>query len=307
GLIERVEYGLAPDEVPVGPTLAEPVVPLVSAANDTGPPPRFGPTRWYANPVTAGVRGTLTLLSLDPDEVFGEINEWTRRVEIGGSWVRGNNQIFRFTSGGLLERRSGRYAVAAEWGGRFARNQGEVDENRWWLNTNLDNDRGGDWLLFWTARHEYDEFRDLHYRGTFATGAGYRVIDDEEHRLILRLGPGAVVESFEQPRGTDVTGNLLAEVDLRWPVWQRTIVEHRTTGNRAFDAAGDVRLINSSGLVVPLDEDGRWSFRLGLRHEYESRPNAGRANNDVTTSIRLVYTRKPGDKNRKVKAPQILP
>lgn len=305
-LIERVEYGLDIDNVPLGSAIVQPVVPLVESENDTGPPSP-GPTRWRPDPLGQVFEPTLTLLALDPCHVFAEFERWTRRVELGGSWAQGNNRRLEFTSGGLVERRLGRYRLAGEWGGQFGRAQGVTTENKWWLNTNVDNDRGGDWLLFWTARHEFDEFRDLLYRGTFATGFGYRIIDDDEHRLVVRLGPGAIAERFEEPRGTDVTGNVLAEVDLRWPLFERTTVEHRTTGSRALDATGDVRLLNNLGLVVPLDEEGRWSFRLGLRHEYESRPNVGRGNNDVTTSLRLVYLREPGDRRRKVKAPKILP
>ena len=82
------------------------------------------------------------------------------------------------------------------------------------------------------------------------------------------------------------------EVEFKWPLYGRMQLEEKTTINPSLEDFQIFRVVSDYGISLRLDDDARWNIKLGMRHEYNSKPNGNREKNDYTTDLLLVYVRK---------------
>ncbi|MEX2286267.1 MAG: DUF481 domain-containing protein [Planctomycetaceae bacterium] len=221
-----------------------------------------------------------------------QAKKWTNRIEFGGQFLDGNSEQDSLTVKGLFENKQEHKFYQVESGGQYGRADGVNTSNRWFANGTCDCDNQGNWITFITAKNEFDEFENLNYRGTYSTGIGYRFFNDDKRRLITRVGPGLTHERYIHPFDTRTSPDLFGEVEFRWPMFDRLELEHKSTINPTVEDLKIFRLVSTYGISLRLDEDARWNLKLGMRHEYHSKPNTGRENSDYTTNILLVYVRK---------------
>ena len=269
-LVDRIEY---PPLIAGDPAIAEEPI-----AEPVPPGGVFGPV--YHR------------LDRSADWVFTETAVWTKRFEVGARFLDGNTDNDFVDLKTLMERDSPTKVGQIEAGGHFAQNSGDRIANRWFANGTIDFSRNGKWIVFVTAKNEYDEFKNLDYRGTWAAGPGYRFWYEKKKRLLVRVGPGFTYENFRDPHNERTTPDLLGELEARFPIGDFADFEHKTTINPSIDDFHVFRLNSTYGILLHLDEEKKWSLKLGLRHEYNSRPNPGRESSDYTSSVLLVYTRK---------------
>ncbi|QDT64649.1 DUF481 domain-containing protein [Calycomorphotria hydatis] len=238
----------------------------------------------------------------DSGDWFGEeISAWTKSFELGGAWTDGNSRTSTLTSGGSFEREYSRITSKLTWGGRYTTAQGVATDNRWWANSTFDYDYEGDWFFFTTTRHEYNEFKDLKYRGTYSGGIGYRFVKEKDRRIIARLGPAVTLEYYDEPTGARQTPDMFGEFEIVWPMHERVDFELTSAVTPSMNDVSIFRMTNTSGLILHLDDRDKWAFRLGLRHEYDSQPNGDLLPNDITTTMQLVYHRNGTSKVKRLK------
>ncbi|GAB4159024.1 MAG: hypothetical protein Tsb009_36300 [Planctomycetaceae bacterium] len=219
-------------------------------------------------------------------------SSWTKRLELGARFLDGNSDEDFITAGGKFERIHKNSVGQLDFSGQYGRSDGDVTANRWNGNFTYDYGRKGNWIVFATLKNEYDEFENLDYRGTYSSGIGYRFYNEEDRRLIVRVGPGVTYELFRDPDHTRTTPDGFAELEINWPLGSRSSYEAKTTVNPSLNDISVVRLISNNGVLIKLDTDGRWKLKLGFRYEYNSDPNENRLPSDFTSSVRIVYTRK---------------
>src|SRR5690606_6644629 len=139
---------------------------------------------------------------------------WTKRLELGARMIDGNSDNDYVDVKALFERQLPTQTGQFEAGGHFAQAQGDRITNRWYVNGNIDFSRSNEgWMWFASSKNEYDEFENLDYRGTFATGPGYRFWNDKERRLIVRVGPGVTYERFNSPTVDRTTADAFGELE----------------------------------------------------------------------------------------------
>lgn len=223
-----------------------------------------------------------------------QTSKWTKRFELGGTWVDGNSETSEAYIGGQFERQFERVSHQLTWNGRHSTAGEKITQSRWQFNGNTDFSKKSDskWILFLSHNHLFDRLADLDYRGTFAGGVGYRFFNEGDKRLITRLGPGATVEKYAEPVGTRVTPDLFAEAEAKWPVFDRTILEYKSTWTPSMNDIAIFRMTSNYGVLVKLDQKESWAMRVGLRHDHNSEPAAKRKKDDFTTTFSVVYTRK---------------
>jgi len=217
---------------------------------------------------------------------------WTKRMEIGGTFLAGNTQRDYVTTALQLEKSDDDNRFLFEIGGRWGQSNGVRDANRWYGNGTLDLARTTNWIVFVTNKNTYDEFENLDWRGTISSGLGYRFINEKDKRLIMRLGPGGTHEVYNSPRLVRTTLDVFAELEFHWPLSDHAKLEHKQTWTPSVDDGQIIRLTTETGILFKLDNKDRWNLRLGLLQIYNSVPNAGRKKNDFTGTVSLVYTRK---------------
>lgn len=226
------------------------------------------------------------------DQYWEYVEIWTKRMEIGGTFLAGNTQSDYITTGLQLEKSDNDNRFEFEIGGRWGRSNGVRDANRWYGNATLDIAKKTNWIVFVTNKNTYDEFENLDWRGTISSGLGYRFIDEKDKRLIVRLGPGGTREIYNSPQLKRTTLDMFAELEFKWPLSDHAKLEHKQTWTPSVDNGQIIRLTTETGILFKLDNKDRWNLRLGLLQVYNSAPNAGRKKNDFTGSVSLVYTRK---------------
>lgn len=229
------------------------------------------------------------------DHCWEYVEVWTKRLELGGTFLGGNTNRDYVTTGLFLEKSDNDNLFEFEIGGRWGESNGVRDANRWYGNATLDIARTTDWIIFVTNKNTYDEFENLDWRGTISSGLGYRFINEKNKRLIVRLGPGGTREIYNSPRLRRTTFDIFMEIELRLPLSDHAQLEHKQTWTPSMDTgsiASILRVTTETGILFKLDNKDRWNLKFGLLQIYNSAPNAGRKKNDYTGSVSLVYTRK---------------
>lgn len=218
----------------------------------------------------------------------------TKRIEVGARLLDGNTDTDYVDVAGRFEHVADNWVRQLEFQGQYAQQEGDPNTNRWTADLNIDYDNGKDerWILFATNKNEYDEFENLDYRGTYSAGVGYRFFNEPRKRLIFRVGPAATVEFFHDPSDTRITPDAFGEVETIWPLNDWLHYEAKSNIRPSLEDLEVFRAISNHGLLVQLDEEGRWSLKLGLRYEYNSKPVGTKVRSDYTTSILLIYSRK---------------
>ncbi len=227
------------------------------------------------------------------DEAGQVARVWTKRLEVGARVVKGNtDQDFVRVAGVILrERETSLHRI--DWGGRFGQVNGVRNTNRWFLDSNVDREQPAGWLYYITSKHEYNEFQGVDYRGVGSVGVGYKFVDEEDRKILVRLGPAVTLEFYSESEGQRVTEELFAEFEIEWPLFERTRLETKTTMRPSVVALDVFRFRSDTAVLVPLDDDDRWSLKLGYLLDYNSSLSSvkGRVPMDLTTNVSIVYLR----------------
>jgi putative salt-induced outer membrane protein YdiY len=223
---------------------------------------------------------------------FNFVAHSTRRIEFGARFLDGNSDNDFLNAAGRFEKNTGDWISQLEFGGQYVQKDGDATSNRWTINSTIDYDSGLDdrWILYVTNKNEYDEFENLDYRGTYSAGIGYRFLNAGRRRLVVRLGPAATVEVFRDPDNVRTTPDAFGEIELYWPLSEWIHYESKANIRPSLEDTDVYRIVSRYGLIMQLDELGLWSMKLGLRYEYNSKPNPGRQTSDYTSSILVIYT-----------------
>ena len=218
---------------------------------------------------------------------------WAKRVEIGAKVLKGNTDqdFVRIAAEMLKENEDSVHQL--DLGGRFGQVNGKRNTNRWYLDNTVDHSRPGNWLLYFSGKHEYNEFQGVDYRGTGSFGVGYRFVEKTDRHILVRLGPAVTMEVYSGAGGHRVTPDFFAEYEIDWPLFERTRVETKTTMRPRLSSLDVLRFRNNTAVLVPLDDEERWSLKLGFRLDYNSVPEttSNRVPMDVTTDVSIVYKR----------------
>lgn len=102
------------------------------------------------------------------DGYWEYVEIWTKRLELGGTFLEGNTDRDYLTTSLNLEKSDNDNLFEFEIGGRWGQSFGVRDANRWYGNATLDIARTSDWIVFVTNKNTYDEFENLDWRGTIS-------------------------------------------------------------------------------------------------------------------------------------------
>lgn len=224
------------------------------------------------------------------ESTFDVFSLWTKRIEFGARFIDGNSNQDFLSTAGRFENRGENWLGQLEFNGERSESNGKEATNRWNGNVTYDYGKHGKWIVFATAKNEYDEFEGLDYRGTYSSGLGYRFLNEENRRLIARVGPGVTYEQFADPDRERTTPDAFGELEVNLPIFRRSSFESKTTVHPSVSSLDVFRVISQNGFLFKIDEHGAWRIKLGFRFDYNSRPNKNRLPADYTTNVLLVYT-----------------
>jgi putative salt-induced outer membrane protein YdiY len=141
----------------------------------------------------------------------------------------------------------------------------------------------------WYVRSEleYDEIEALDLRATAAAGYGYYFLRKPMHELRGRLGLSYLYESYTDGT-TESSPGLDAGLLHRWDLGESTTLHNSVTYTPSFDDFGRFVLDHESSLEFDLATERDLALRLGVAHQYSSKPVAGKDRLDTTYFARLV-------------------
>lgn len=216
---------------------------------------------------------------------------WTERLEVGGTFLEGNTNQDAFNTAAKFSHETDWTKTVINLGGQYAQSKSVMTANRWFGDTTTDFKRKDNWLTFIRTLHEFDEFANLDYRGTFSAGAGYKFVNTDTKQFILRAGPGFTQEVFHNPRTLRSTPDLFTELEAKWPLGERVVFEEKITTHPSIVNWELVRILNTTNFLIPLDSHKRWNLKVGFRYEYNGIPNINRRPSDFATTLNIVYTK----------------
>jgi hypothetical protein len=109
----------------------------------------------------------------------------------------------------------------------------------------------------------------------------------------MRLGPSLTLEVYNGPGDDRLTEEVSAEIEIDWPLFERTRLESQTTMRPSVTSLDVFRFRTDTALMIPLDDEARWSLKLGYLLDYNSSLSLvdGRQPMDLTTNVSIVYMR----------------
>ncbi|MFP6768611.1 MAG: DUF481 domain-containing protein, partial [Planctomycetaceae bacterium] len=168
-------------------------------------------------PGVASNRATPASWSALIDRAGTKFGEWTRRIEVGAQVLRGNTEQDFVRLAGQFQRAKENVVHRIDWGGRYNQVNDRRNTNRWFINSTVDRTQLAGWIFYYSGKHEYNEFQGIDYRGTGSVGVGYRFVDEEDRRMMMRVGPAVTLEIYSSSGGDRLTEDLLFEFELDWP------------------------------------------------------------------------------------------
>jgi putative salt-induced outer membrane protein len=214
--------------------------------------------------------------------------KWKFKAELGVTGTSGNTrtQDLRAAIGALLETPDERW----KFDGVYSRSKtdGETTAKNWYLaglHDWLFHD--SPWLLFATARYDWDAFQSWDSRISVGVGAGYTVIDTEKTKARLRAGFNETREKGGPNDGDwRPEGMLGAEAT------------HKLTSNQTLEGtiqwfpdlqnSGEYRVVATAAWSVKLTDNGL-SLKAGVEDEYDTHRESPYKREDVKYFLALLY------------------
>lgn len=236
-----------------------------------------------AVPATPAQAGTTTGQLADgpaPQPESDPAVEWKNRAEVSFGLSDGNTEStdLRLAYVGVRETEVDKLRLDGSY--YFQKDEDETRENEATAGFLYDHDIGTSrWLWFADGRWDWDEFESWDHRVGGHVGLGYKLIDRDDLRVVLRAGAGAVRE-FGGERDEWIP-EALAGADVDWEISERHALEASFRYLPDLDEGGEFRTLTDVGWVMGLDVEKGLSLTAGLAHEYQSQVDAGVEESDL--------------------------
>lgn len=169
----------------------------------------------------------------------------------------------------------------------YASNDIATTTDRWFSQArqeiNLSNPR---WSWFNQLGVEIDRFKAYDYRIALHSGLAYRLLDEDTHKIKLRLGAGASREVGGA--NEDWSPELQLGSDWERQVFESTKIFASFDYFPNFSNFGDYRLNTNTGLDFLVNEARNINFRIFAQNRYDSTPPAGNKSSDLDYGAALV-------------------
>ena len=213
--------------------------------------------------------------------------DWSLTLEAGASFTEGNTDTLEGRGRFDLTRKTKDDLLHFYLAGKYGEQDDKRTTNEYFGGIRYENLITERWYWYARTELEYDEFEGIDLRATAAAGAGYYWLKKPEHELKTSLGLGYRHESYDNGR-TDDDAVLDLGLDYRLDLTPWAQFTHSTVYSPDFLEFDDYRLKFDTALLIPFKDD-RLAWKLGMRNEYNSRPQSGfdRLDNTYYTSIVL--------------------
>jgi putative salt-induced outer membrane protein YdiY len=138
---------------------------------------------------------------------------------------------------------------------------------------------------------EHDEQEDLRYRIQFTLGYNRRLVKKEKFELWGNVGGGVLHEEFFDESETE--GIAQIGITFTWQITKNLKYEQILTFYPSLSEGGEFRMYWESVFTTPISD--RFDLRLSIIDRYDSNPQPGIEENDLTIALSLAikFTKPP--------------
>ncbi len=144
--------------------------------------------------------------------------------------------------------------------------------------------KGGANFLFGNINYENDKFSGYDYRVTETIGYGRRVLDREDMKLDLEIGPGARQSKLDTG-DTESEGIIRGAAKYKWQISKTSKFSEVLTVEAGEDAT-----ITKSVTSLTSQIEGNLSMKLTFTYKNTSEVPVGIDETDTETAVTLVYS-----------------
>ncbi len=223
----------------------------------------------------------------------GLFENWSGKGQIGAFQSSGNTDSVGVSAQLELEREGIDWEHNLRVAADFRRSNGQtqreqflaVYEPRYQISDRL--------FAYALAQFDRDRFQGFSGRYAVSGGLGYRVIDGDDLRLLVKAGPAWRRTEFVNG-GSESSFGALAGLDFDWTIADK--IKLTQDANAVATAGGSALAIidsnNTSLTLVTGLESGisnSLTARISYTVEYDSNPPAGAVSTDTLTRFTLIY------------------
>lgn len=224
-------------------------------------------------------------------ESFDERHSFKYRgnVRSGLNAVSGNNNSKAYDLSGLFvaEDDDQRFTTNLEYG--FSQESNTTTRDRTFGRFKYDHFISENFYTFLNTDFERDVLRDLNLRSAVGLGMGYRLYNQEDHRLDFEIAPNFVREDFDTTPSQD--NNFAA---LRWSMnynqtfWEKLEVFHNHRALQSLADNKDIVINARSGFNIPIIDNFQAGFEWRL--DWNNNPTDGNKPTDHSFIANLGYS-----------------
>jgi len=213
--------------------------------------------------------------------------KWSATLEGGASRTEGNTDTLEGHGRFDVKRVTTDDLLHLYLAGNYNEQNDRRTTNEYFGGIRYENSITDRWYWYARTELEYDEFERIDLRATAAAGAGYYWLKKPEHELKTGVGVGYRHEAYNGGR-TEDSAVIDLGLDYRLDLAPWVQFTHSTVYSPDFLEFNDYRLKLDTALLMPFKDD-RWAWKVGMRNDYNSRPQRGldRLDNTYYTSIVL--------------------
>jgi putative salt-induced outer membrane protein YdiY len=173
----------------------------------------------------------------------------------------------------------------------YAETDGDQSASEWIFLERLERKLSERATIFQDFLAEHDEEEDLRYRLQLTLGYNRRLAKSEKFELWGNVGGGVLHEDFFNESETEAIAQL--GITFTWQITKNLKYEQILTFYPSLSEGGEFRMYWESVFTTPVSD--RFDLRLSIIDRYDSNPQPGIEENDLTIALTLAikFTKPP--------------
>lgn len=216
---------------------------------------------------------------------------WDIVGALGFTLTDGNSDTIQLTIGAEAKREWPKWKLGMKLGILYGETDGEQSASEWIFLERLERKLSERATIFQDLLLEHDEEEDLRYRIQFTVGYNRRLVKKETFELWGNVGGGVLHEEFFDESQTE--GIAQIGINFTWQITKTLKYEQVITFYPSLSEGGEFRMYWESRFTTPIGE--RFDLRITILDRYDSDPQPGIEENDLTIAIALAirFTKPP--------------
>jgi putative salt-induced outer membrane protein YdiY len=216
---------------------------------------------------------------------------WEITGALGFTLTDGNSDTIQLTIGAEAKREWTKWKLGMKLGILYGETDGEQTSSEWIFLERLERKLSERATIFQDLLLEHDEEEDLRYRIQFTVGYNRRLVKKETFELWGQVGGGVLHEEFFDDTQTEGVAQI--GINFTWQITKALKYEQVLTFYPSLSESGEFRMYWESRFTTPLGE--RFDLRISIIDRYDSDPQPGIEENDLTIAIALAirFTKPP--------------